>query len=172
VVVAAEAMAAEAAPQVRLRTLLQARAVAALRVPAELRAPFSPAACKPATAKLQSATKTMPAVLTNLSTVLLAVVVAGTSPAPPVYPGATLSAAPAGLGEKPLPKSAKVYVTPDDFSKVRSWYREKLQGVPELAQPGKEDSMDAFLLGQGPSATVLMIERLDGKTWLVIGPPQ
>lgn len=97
--------------------------------------------------------------------------VASAAGAPPIYPGAKPAAAPAGLGEKPLPKSAKVYVTSDGFTKVRGWYREQLKGTPEMAQPGKEDSMDAFLMGSGPSAMVLMVQSLQGKTWIVIAPP-
>jgi hypothetical protein len=91
--------------------------------------------------------------------------------APPVFPGAKPAAAPAGLGEKPLPKSARVYVTDAEFATVRAWYRNALKGVSEIAQPGKENTMDAFLLGSGPSARVLMIQRLDGKTWIAIAPP-
>lgn len=102
---------------------------------------------------------------------LTTAVVASSTTVPPIYPGATPAAAPAGLGEKPLPKSAKVYVTADGFIKVRAWYRDTLKGTPELAQPGKEDTMDAFLLGSGPSAMVVMIQWLDGKTWIAIGPP-
>lgn len=91
---------------------------------------------------------------------------------PPIYPGAKPSADPGGLGEKPLPKSAKIYVTADGFTTVRAWYREQLKGTPEVAQPGKENSMDAFLLGSGPSAAILMVRSLKGKTWIVIGPPE
>jgi hypothetical protein len=108
-----------------------------------------------------------------LLTMLLVAVPAAASAGggPPVYPGATPAVAPAELGLKPLPKSAKVYATADGFTKVRAWYRIQLKGSPELAQPGKEDSMDTFLLGSGPSAMALMVRSLQGKTWIVIAPP-
>jgi len=95
---------------------------------------------------------------------------AAASGAPPLYPGAAAGTAPAGLGEKALPKTVKVYSTSDGFAKVKTWYQGKLKGAQEMAQPGKEKTMDAFLLGQGKSATVVMIQSLNGKTWIAIGP--
>ena len=95
----------------------------------------------------------------------------GESGAPPVYPGATAGTAPAGVGLKQLPKSVKVYYTSDDFGKVKTWYVAQLKGAQEMQQPGKEKTMDAFLVGQGPSGKVVMIQSLDGKVWIVIGPP-
>jgi hypothetical protein len=91
--------------------------------------------------------------------------------APPVYPGAAVTTAPKGLGQKPLPAKVKVYVTSDGFAKVKAWYQAHLKGVPDMAQPGMEKTEDAFLMGQGPSATVVMVQSLNGKTYIAIGPP-
>lgn len=99
------------------------------------------------------------------STMLLAVLVM------PVYPGAQPGTAPKGLGQRALPASAKVYVTPDDFAKVKAWYASQLKGAPEMAQPGMEKTEDAFLVGQGKSGMVVMIQSLNGKTWIVTAPP-
>lgn len=89
----------------------------------------------------------------------------------PVYPGANISSNPGGLGMKALPASAKIYSTSDDFSKVKAWYQGQLKGVPEMAQPGKEKTMDAFLVGHGPNGKVVMIQSLHGDTWIVVAPP-
>jgi hypothetical protein len=89
----------------------------------------------------------------------------------PMYPGAEAAANPGGLGMKALPPSAKVYSTSDDFAKVKTWYQGQLKGAPEMAQPGKEKTMDAFLVGHGPGGFVVMIQSLNGKTWIVIAPP-
>jgi len=88
-----------------------------------------------------------------------------------MYPGAEAGANPGGLGMKSLPPSARVYSTSDDFAKVKTWYQAQLKGAPEMAQPGKEKTMDAFLVGHGPGGLVLMIQSLNGKTWIVIAPP-
>ncbi|HVR47941.1 MAG TPA: hypothetical protein VMT95_15025 [Candidatus Binatia bacterium] len=54
---------------------------------------------------------------------------------------------------------------------MKTWYQAQLKGAPEMAQPGKEKTMDAFLVGHGPGGLVLMIQSLNGKTWIVIAPP-
>ncbi|HZY98807.1 MAG TPA: hypothetical protein VFE36_04470 [Candidatus Baltobacteraceae bacterium] len=89
----------------------------------------------------------------------------------PIYPGADVSSNPGGLGMKTLPASAKIYVTSDEFAKVQTWYRGQLNGAPEMAQPGKEKTMDAFMVGHGPSAMVVMIQSLHGDTFIVVAPP-
>ncbi|MEO6834737.1 MAG: hypothetical protein ABI231_02360 [Candidatus Tumulicola sp.] len=95
----------------------------------------------------------------------------GPTGAPPVYPGAAPGTRPAGLGEKAPPATAKVYYTADDFAKVKAWYKSKLNGAPEIAQPGKEKTEDAFLVGQGKTGMVVMIQSLNGKTWITIASP-
>jgi hypothetical protein len=101
----------------------------------------------------------------------LPVAAGGTTAAPPVYPGAVAAARPTGVGFKAPPPQSKTYVTPDDFAKVKAWYKAQLEGAAELAQPGMEKTEDAFLLGHGASGTVVMIQSYQGKTWIVIGPP-
>jgi len=91
--------------------------------------------------------------------------------AAPVYPGAVASARPAGVALKAPPSGSKTYVTSDDFGKVKSWYKAHLGGAAEMAQPGMEKTEDAFLVGHGPSATVVMVQSYKGKTWIVIGRP-
>ena len=91
--------------------------------------------------------------------------------APPVYPGAVASKRPAGVGFKVPPAQARTYATSDDFAKVRSWYRARLGAVQEVHQPGMEESEDAFLVGQGAGALVVFVQRYQGKTWIIIGPP-
>ena len=104
----------------------------------------------------------------SLSTVA---VQAGGNAVGPVYPGAVETARPAGVGLKTPPPQAKTYATTDSFAKVQAWYRSQLDGAQELQQPGMEKIEDAFLLGSGQSATVVLIQQYDGKTWIVIGPP-
>ena len=99
----------------------------------------------------------------------LPVSAAGT--APPVYPGAVAATRPAGVGFKTPPAGSKTYVTSDDFAKVKAWYKAHLKGAQELAKPGMEKTEDAFLVGQGPSGMVVLVQSYQGKTWIVIGPP-
>jgi hypothetical protein len=109
----------------------------------------------------------MTAILSAVLSTLLAV-----TGGAPVYPGAIAAVRPAGVGlEKPPPPQAKTYVTPDDFTTVRAWYRAHLEGATELQQPGMEKTEDAFLVGDATSGTVVMIESYQGKTWIIIGPP-
>lgn len=89
----------------------------------------------------------------------------------PVYPGAVASARPAGVGLKAPPSGSKTYVTSDDFVKVKSWYKAHLNGAAEMAQPGMEKTEDAFLVGRGSTAMVVMVQSYKGKTWIVIGRP-
>ena len=96
---------------------------------------------------------------------------ADTANGPLVYPGAVVGERPSGVGLKAPPPQTKAYVTADDFAKVQSWYRAHLSGAQEVAQPGMERTEDAFLVGSGSSATVVMVQAYDGKTWILIGPP-
>lgn len=97
---------------------------------------------------------------------------AGGDAAIPVYPGATATARPTGVGlKRPPPPSAKTYATSDSFAKVKAWYRTHLNGAQELQQPGMEKTEDAFLVGNAQSGGVVMIESYNGKTWIIIGPP-
>lgn len=90
----------------------------------------------------------------------------------PVYPGAVAAARPAGLGlGKAPPPQAKTYATSDDFAKVKAWYKTHLDGAQEMPQPGMEKTEDAFLVGNGASGMVVMVQSYMGKTWIVIGPP-
>ena len=93
------------------------------------------------------------------------------APVAPIYPGAVAAARPAGVGLKAPPSGSKTYVTSDDFAKVRSWYKAHLNAASEMAQPGMEKTEDAFLVGHGSSAMVVMVQRYNGKTWIVIGRP-
>ena len=95
----------------------------------------------------------------------------GASGAPPVYPGAVPGVRPEGVGMKAPPPQVKAYSTADDFATVKAWYQAHLTGASEMAQPGMEKTEDAFLVGRGPSATVVMVQSLKGKTWILIGPP-
>lgn len=90
---------------------------------------------------------------------------------PPVYPGAVAGTRPAGVGFMTPPPQAKAYVTSDDFATVRAWYRARLDGASEVQQPGMEKTEDAFLIGSGASATVVLVQSYEGRTWIVIGPP-
>lgn len=90
---------------------------------------------------------------------------------PPVYPGAVAAERPAGVAFKAPPAQAKTYVTSDEFATVRSWYRAHLTAFQEVSQPGMENSEDAFLVGEGASATAVLVQSYQGKTWIVIGPP-
>ncbi|HYL27468.1 MAG TPA: hypothetical protein VEW74_06495 [Candidatus Nitrosotalea sp.] len=90
---------------------------------------------------------------------------------PPVYPGAVATTRPAGVGLKAPPASAKTYVTVDAFAKVKAWYKSHLTGATEMQQPGMEKTEDAFLVGQGASGMVVMVQSHQGKTYIVIGPP-
>jgi hypothetical protein len=40
-----------------------------------------------------------------------------------------------------------------------------------VQQPEMQQSEDAFLVGQGATAEVVMIRSFKGKTWILIGPP-
>lgn len=89
----------------------------------------------------------------------------------PIYPGAVLGERPEAVGLKTPPAQTKAYSTADSFVTVRAWYRTHLADALEVAQPGMEDTEDAFLIGQGPSAVVVMVQSFKGKTWILIGPP-
>ena len=89
----------------------------------------------------------------------------------PIYPRAVAGARPAGVGLKKPPPKTRAYVTSDDFAKVRAWYRQHLKGANEVAQLGMADREDAFLVANGASARVVMVQRYKGKTWILIGPP-
>lgn len=95
---------------------------------------------------------------------------AGTNP--PVYPGATAAARPAGVGLKTPPASAKTYATSDDFAKVEAWYKTHLNGAPEVHQPGMEKTEGAFLVGDASNGKIVFIQSYKGKTWIIIGPAQ
>jgi hypothetical protein len=103
--------------------------------------------------------------------VVPAVATAGTTAQPPLYPGAVAAARPAGVGLKTPPPQAKTYVTPDDFAKVKAWYKTHLPGAQEAQQPGMEKTEDAFLVGSASSGAVVFIQSYQGKTWIVVGPP-
>ena len=121
--------------------------------------------------------RTKIAILTAVLAVSVAIVstpqraAAGSTAAPPVYPGAVATARPEGVGLKAPPPQAKTYVTSDDFTKVRAWYQAHLEGAQEVQQPGMEKTEDAFLVGSANAGTVVMVQSYEGKTWIVIGPP-
>ncbi|MBV8332631.1 MAG: hypothetical protein JO029_07755 [Candidatus Eremiobacteraeota bacterium] len=108
---------------------------------------------------------------------LLSASIAGASAAlaattPPVYPGATQTTRPSGVGMKAPPASSKTYVTPDDFAKVKAWYKSHLSGAMEAQQPGMEKTEDAFMVGSASNGMVVLVQSYKGKTYIVIGPPQ
>lgn len=102
--------------------------------------------------------------------VLGAVGAAAASSTLPVYPGAMPGALPNGVAFKEPPSQVKAYSTSDSFTAVKAWYRAHLNGAPEMHQTGMEQSEDAFLIGHGASAQVIMIRSFKGKTWILIGP--
>ena len=115
---------------------------------------------------------------TLLTTLLLAFLAtatlpaaAGGSAAPPIYPGAVRGSVPNGVALKAPPSQVRAYSTSDSFATVKAWYRAHLKGVSEMQQPGMQQSEDAFLVGQGATAEVVMIRSFKGKTWILIGPP-
>jgi hypothetical protein len=97
--------------------------------------------------------------------------VAGTAGTPAVYPGAVPGALPSGVALKTPPPQVKAYSTADPFATVKAWYQVHLRDKTEMQQPGMAKTEDAFLVGQAPNATVVMIRSFKGKTWILIGPP-
>jgi hypothetical protein len=89
---------------------------------------------------------------------------------PPVYPGAVAAARPEGVGFKKPPPQAKTYVTSDDFAKVKAWYKTHLSGALEMQKEGMAATEDAFLVGHGASAMAVLIQKYEGKTYIIIGP--
>jgi hypothetical protein len=88
---------------------------------------------------------------------------------PPIYPGATESARPKGVIDG-APPEAKAYVTADDFTKVRAWYRAALKGARELGALDNSKTHDVFLTALGKTGRVVALQTTAGKTWIVIGP--
>jgi len=109
--------------------------------------------------------------MTTLLALLFAISATAAATAPPVYPGAVATSRPAGVALKAPPMSSKTYVTRDGFTKVKTWYKAHLRGAQEIAQPGMEKTEDAFLVGSGRSAMVVLVQSYKGKTYIVIGPP-
>ena len=96
---------------------------------------------------------------------------AGTTSAPPVYPGAAAGTRPKGVADG-APSTVKAYLTPDGMATVRTWYKDHLKGASEIGAPDNDKTKDVFLVGQGPSGEVVMLQSVGGKTWIVIGPPK
>ncbi|HTA37447.1 MAG TPA: hypothetical protein VK760_00140, partial [Candidatus Acidoferrales bacterium] len=94
---------------------------------------------------------------------------AGTAAAPPVYPGAVMGPRPKGVADG-APSTVKAYLTPDGMVTVRTWYKAHLKGASEIGPPDNAKDKDVFLVGQGPSGQVVMLQTVGGKTWVVIGP--
>lgn len=68
------------------------------------------------------------------------------------------------------PTTVKAYVTPDGMTVVRTWYKAHLPGASELGAPDNAKDKDVFLVGQGATGRVVMLQTAGGKTWVVIGP--
>jgi hypothetical protein len=96
---------------------------------------------------------------------------AGTTSAPPVYPGAAAGTRPKGVAAG-APSTVKSYLTPDGMATVRTWYKDHLKGASEIGAPDNDKTKDVFLVGQGPSGQVVMLQSVGGKTWIIIGPPK
>jgi hypothetical protein len=96
---------------------------------------------------------------------------AGTTSAPPVYPGAAAGTRPKGVADG-APSTVKSYLTPDGMATVRTWYKGHLKGASEIGAPDNDKTKDVFLVGQGPSGQVVMLQSVGGKTWIIIGPPK
>jgi hypothetical protein len=96
---------------------------------------------------------------------------AGTTSAPPVYPGAAAGPRPKGVADG-APSTVKAYLTPDGMTTVRTWYKDHLKGASEIGAPDNDKTKDVFLVGQGPSGQVVMLQSVGGKTWIIIGPPK
>jgi hypothetical protein len=96
---------------------------------------------------------------------------AGTTSAPPVYPGAAAGTRPKGVADG-APSTVKSYLTPDGMATVRTWYKDHLKGASEIGAPDNDKTKDVFLVGQGPSGQVVMLQSVGGKTWIIIGPPK
>jgi hypothetical protein len=96
---------------------------------------------------------------------------AGTTSAPPVYPGAAAGTRPKGVADG-APSTVKAYLTPDGMVTVRTWYKDHLKGASEIGAPDNDKTKDVFLVGQGPSGEVVMLQSVGGKTWIIIGPPK
>ena len=126
--------------------------------------PLSPRACR-------GAAVTLSAIALAYATTLTAW--AGDASNAPVYPGAKAAAAvPSGIAPKTPPPSTKAYTSSDSFATVKAWYKSKLKDAMEASQPGQEAYEDAFLVGSPGSGYVVMVKTYQGKTWILIGPPQ
>ncbi len=115
----------------------------------------------------------MRAFLTTLSFAALAAIGAASaaSTAPPVYPDAVPGNLPKGVALKTPPPQVKAFVTSASFATVKAWYQAHLADKTEMQQPGMEKTEDAFLIGEGAHALVVMIRSFQGRTWILIGPP-
>jgi len=94
-----------------------------------------------------------------------------TTAAAPVYPGATMGPRPKGVADG-APPTVKAYVTPDGMATVQTWYKAHLKGASEMGAPNNDKTKDVFLVGQGATGQVVMLQSVGGKTWVIIGPPK
>ena len=88
-----------------------------------------------------------------------------------MYPGAAAGPRPKGVADG-APSTVKAYLTPDGMTTVRTWYKDHLKGASEIGAPDNDKTKDVFLVGQGPSGQVVMLQSVGGKTWIIIGPPK
>jgi hypothetical protein len=91
--------------------------------------------------------------------------------AAPVYPGATMGPRPKGVADG-APPTVKAYLTPDGMATVRTWYKARLKGASEMGAPNNDKTKDVFLVGQGATGQVVMLQSVGAKTWVIIGPPK
>ncbi len=91
--------------------------------------------------------------------------------AAPVYPGAAMEPRPKGVADG-APSTVKAYLTPDGMVTVRTWYKAHLKGASEMGAPDNDKNKDVFLVGQGATGQVVMLQSVGGKTWVIIGPPK
>jgi hypothetical protein len=96
---------------------------------------------------------------------------AGAAAAAPVYPGAAMGPRPKGVADG-APPTVKAYLTPDGMATVRTWYKVHLKGASEMGAPNNDKTKDVFLVGQGATGQVVMLQSVGGKTWVIIGPPK
>jgi len=82
-----------------------------------------------------------------------------------VYPGATSDTPPGATGTPP--PGVKGYSTTDPVAKVMAWYKDNLKGAKAVSSTPEGG---VYLVGDQKTGTAVMIQAMNGKTWIVTGP--